>query len=210
MDGSAFAVARVGGSLLTLKKCVPASDTVSLERATPDMNPLLRNLLELYIHDVSAIFPVELGPDGRFGYEQLPLYWAEPAVRHAFLIKCGTRVAGFALVTRGSPASDNPMDFDVAEFFVLRAYRRSGVGRHAAIALWDGLPGHWVVRVSEANRAGLSFWRDVIRSYTSGVFRDTTRDSPSTLGARDVEARWRGRGRRATTRPAPDPARRRS
>jgi predicted acetyltransferase len=154
---------------------LPESEAVSLQRATADMAPLLRNLLELYIHDMSESFDVELGPDGRFGYEQLPLYWAEPAVRHAFLIKCGTRVAGFALATRGSPASDNPDDLDVAEFFVLRAFRRLGVGGRAACALWDTLPGQWVVRVSEANRPGLPFWRKVIRSYTSGTFVESVR-----------------------------------
>jgi predicted acetyltransferase len=143
---------------------------VSLQRATPDMDPVLRNLLELYIHDLSEIFTIELGVDGLFGYDNLARYWTEPATRHAFLIKDGDNVAGFAFVTRGSPASDNPEDLDVAEFFVLRGHRRSGVGRQAAMALWDVVPGDWVVRVSEANRAGLPFWSEVIRSYTSGDF----------------------------------------
>jgi len=156
-------------------ECVPATEVVSLQRATPDVDSLLRNLLELYVHDLSEIFPVEIGKDGRFGYEKLRLYWEEPAVRQAFLIKSGTRVAGFAFVTRGSPASDDPDVLDVAEFFVLRGYRRSGVGRQAAPMLWDSVPGQWVVRVSEANRAGLPFWREVIGSYTSGVFVESTR-----------------------------------
>ena len=148
---------------------------VSLQRVTPSMAPMLSNLLELYIHDLSAIFPVELGPDGRFGYAKLPLYLTEQAARQAFLIRQGSRVAGFALVTRGSPASDDPDDLDVAEFFVLRAYRRSGVGRLAARALWDTVPGCWVVRVSEANLAGLRFWNEVIRSYTGGDYVERTR-----------------------------------
>ena len=144
---------------------------VMLQRATPDMAPVLGNLLELYVHDLSDVFPIELGPEGRFGYDKLPLYWAEPAVRHAFLIKHGGHLAGFAFATRGSPASENPEDLDVAEFFVLRGHRRSGVGRRAAMALWDAVPGHWVVRVSEANRAGLPFWSDVIRSVHVWRFR---------------------------------------
>jgi predicted acetyltransferase len=154
---------------------VPASEAVSLQRATPEMAPVLRQLLELYVHDLSEIFPIEIGPDGLFGYDKLPLYWAEPAVRHAFLIMDGGHVAGFALATRGSPASEDPEDLDVAEFFVLRGHRRSGVGRLAAMALWDALPGHWVVRVSDANRAGLPFWNEVIRSYTSGDFVESAR-----------------------------------
>lgn len=149
-------------------------DAVSLERATPEAAPLLANLLQLYIHDLSGIFAVEIGVDGRFAYERLPLYWSEPAVRYPFLIMCGARVAGFALATRGSPATDDPADLDVAEFFVLRAYRRLGVGRQAAFALWNGLTGRWVVRVAEANYAGLAFWSDAIRSYTSGAFEEST------------------------------------
>lgn len=154
---------------------VQASDCVRLQRATPDEDPLLRNLLELYIHDLSELFPVEVGPDGRFGYDKLARYWAEPDRRHAFLIRCSTRVVGFALATRGSPASDDPEDLDVAEFFVLRRYRRSGVGRRAAVLLWDGVPGRWVVRVSEANRAGVPFWREVVSSYTAGDFAESQR-----------------------------------
>ena len=75
--------------------------------------------------------------------------------------------AGFILVTRGSPASDDPEVFDVAEFFVLRRYRRFGVGRRAAILIWDRFPGRWIVRVSEGNRGAVPFWRNVIAEYTN-------------------------------------------
>lgn len=151
------------------------SPDVRLERATPAEAPLLANLLELYIHDMSEIFPIELGPDGRFGYDRLPLYWSEPEKRHAFLIRSGAQIAGFAFATVGSPATDDPADLDVAEFFVLRRHRRSGVGRMAAMALWDQLPGRWIVRVSQANRAGIPFWSEAVRAYTGGVFHEWTR-----------------------------------
>ena len=154
---------------------LPASGAVSLERVGADAALLLSNLLEFYMHDLSEIFPAKLGPEGRFGYEKLSLYWSDPEARRAFLIKCGGSVAGFALATRGSPATTDPTDLDVAEFFVLRSYRRLGVGRQAAIALWDGLPGNWVVRVSEANRAGVPFWGEVVRAYAGGSCAVSTR-----------------------------------
>ena len=48
---------------------------VTLDSATAADLPLLSNLLELYIHDLSFSFPdIEIGPDGRFGYSRLPLY----------------------------------------------------------------------------------------------------------------------------------------
>ena len=149
---------------------------VALEVAPASSAPLLSNLMELYVHDLSEIFPVEIGPDGRFGYDQLPLYWFRPETHHAFLIRYGARVAGFALVTRGSPATDNPEDLDLAEFFVLRSCRRSGVGRRAAFLLWNHFPGQWIVRVSEAHPVGIAFWEATIREYTQGAF--STKEHP--------------------------------
>jgi predicted acetyltransferase len=136
----------------------------------------LSNLLELYIHDVCDLFPsVELGADGRFGYPKLPLYWSEPQTRFAYLVREQGRVAGFALATRGSPVTADPHVLDVAEFFVIRKYRRLGVGRRAALLLWKCLPGKWTVRVSEGNRAALAFWSDIVAEFTSGTAVESTR-----------------------------------
>jgi predicted acetyltransferase len=148
---------------------MPDSHRIDLEAATVADAALLSNLVELYIHDLSDLFPVELGPDGRFGYGKLPLYWAEPERRFPFLVKCDGRVAGFALVTRGSPATDDPDVFDVAEFFVARGYRRSGVGRRAARLLWKRFPARWIVRVSEGNQRAIPFWTRVVAEFTGGV-----------------------------------------
>ena len=143
--------------------------------------PLLANLLELYLHDLSEAFPlIELGADGRFGYDALPLYWSEPERRFPFLIRYGPRVVGFVLATRGSPASDDPDVFDVAEFFVIRRHRRSGVARRAACLIWDRFPGRWIVRVSEGNTGALPFWSGVIAEYTRGAASESRRPgSPS-------------------------------
>ncbi len=142
---------------------------ITLDVASESEAPLLANLLELYIHDMSDIFSgLEVGPEGRFGYQRLPLYWSEPGRRFPFLIRLDGRVAGFALVQRGSPASPDSDMLDVEEFFVMRQYRRAGVGRRAATLLWEHLPGPWTVRVAEDNRAALAFWRGAIARYTNG------------------------------------------
>ena len=142
--------------------------------AEPSDAAVLSNLLELYSHDLSDVFALELGANGRFGYDKLPLYWSEAERRFPFLIRAGNHLAGFALVTRGSPASDDPNDFDIAEFFVSRRHRRSGVGRRAAFLLWNRFAARWIVRVSEGNQSGLRFWSNVITEYTSGRAVETT------------------------------------
>jgi predicted acetyltransferase len=154
---------------------VTPTKTVTLEPATITDAVLIANLLELYIHDLSAFFAVDIGAEGHFGYAKLPLYWSEPEIRFPFLIRVGGQLAGFVLVTRGSPATEDPRALDIAEFFVLRRHRRSGTGRAAARLLWNRMPGVWIVRVSEANLPALPFWESVIGEYTGGDFQRSSR-----------------------------------
>lgn len=156
-----------------------AADTparVRLEQATERDATLLANLLELYIHDMSVAFPhVTINADGRFGYPTLERYWKEPDARFAYLITFDAKVAGFALVRRTSQGHARPEIFDVAEFFVLRQFRRSGIGRQAAFMLWDSLPVSWTVRVVDTNPNGAAFWAALIAEYTNGSTTDTIR-----------------------------------
>jgi predicted acetyltransferase len=151
------------------------SSLVAVEPALPRDSTAMANLLELYSHDLSAAFSMDVGTDGRFGYEWLPLYWSEPDRRFPFLIRRGQLLAGFALVTRGSPASDDANAVDVAEFFVVRRYRRCGVGRQAAFLLWRLFAARWIVRVSEDNHHGCQFCASVVADFTNGVFLETKR-----------------------------------
>jgi predicted acetyltransferase len=144
--------------------------SVRLQPATVDQAPLLANLLELYAHDLSAALGLDIGSDGRYGYPSLPLYFRAGERRFPFLIRVGDDLAGFVLATRGSPLGAYPTDLDVAEFFVLRRHRRSGVGTAAAVRLWDEMPGHWIVRVADCNPAALPFWTTTIGAYTGGRF----------------------------------------
>jgi predicted acetyltransferase len=130
--------------------------------------PVLGNLLELYCHDMSAYFPIQLGDDGRFGYPALNSYFRAPDARFAYFIRSAGKLAGFALATRGSPVSPLPNALDVAEFFVLRAFRQRGVGEQAARQLWSARRGRWLVRVALANTPALSFWRRAAAAQTGG------------------------------------------
>lgn len=143
---------------------------VELVPAAPEQESILANLLELYAHDFSEFHNVELGPDGRFGYAPLPLYWSEPA-RQAFFIRVDGRLAGFALVKQGSDVSGDKNAWDVAEFFIVRAYRRQGVGIQAAHEVWRRFPGRWEVRVMQANAAALSFWQRAITGFNGEAIK---------------------------------------
>ena len=148
---------------------------IELIAATQADESVLANLIELYSHDLSDVFELELGANGRYGYSKLSLYWTEKDRRFAFLIKVNGLIAGFALVTRGSPVSDDPNVLDLAEFFIVRRYRRQGLGDRVARTIWDRFAGQWTVRVSVANRGGCEFWQNLIGEYTAGKYEEYSR-----------------------------------
>jgi len=136
---------------------IPSAIDIAVTTALPEQEPILANMLELYAHDFSEFLDLELGPDGRFGYKRLPLYWKEDN-RYAFLITAEGHLAGFALISRGSEISHEPDVWDMTEFFIARRYRRLGLGIKAATTIWQRFPGRWEVRVIDRNRKAIRFW----------------------------------------------------
>ncbi|MDP9334570.1 MAG: GNAT family N-acetyltransferase [Actinomycetota bacterium] len=127
---------------------------VEVIEAEPQHKEVLRHLLELYLHDFSEYDGGDVDDNGRYGYEYLDRYWTEPN-RRPLLLRVDRRWAGFALVRLGEP-------HDVAEFCVLRKYRRSGVGTVLARDLFDRFPGEWQVRQLSSNTDATMFWRNAI------------------------------------------------
>ena len=126
----------------------------NLVAATEDDRPVLRRLVELYQYDFSEFDQADVDAHGEYGYRYLDHYWTE-APRAPFLFRVDGRWAGFALVRAESP-------FDMSEFFVMRKYRRRGVGRAAAAELFRRFSGPWRVRQQKTNPRATEFWRTAI------------------------------------------------
>ena len=139
----------------------PSSPQIEVVAASREQQPVLANLLQLYIYDFSELLDLNVGGDGRFVYPHLELYWTDPG-RYAFLVKVDGELAGFVLVKTGSEWDVR----DMAEFFVLQRHRRRGVGIRVAQEVWRLLPGPWEVRVMEANVPAQHFWARAISSFT--------------------------------------------
>ena len=139
---------------------------VEVIQAATEQQSTVANLLELYAHDFSEFHHLEIGASGRFGYPSLPLYWSEPG-RYPLLVKMGGSLAGFVLVKRGSEVSGNLTVWDMAEFFVLRGYRRRGIGTQVAHEVWRRFPGPWEVRVMQSNVSAHHFWEGAVSAFTN-------------------------------------------
>ena len=140
--------------------------------------PIIRNLLQLYLDEFSPIDGREIEPDGTYRYPYLDLYWLESG-RYPFVLWADGRLAGFALVIERSLIEPFESGFDMAEFFVLRRWRRRGIGEAAARQLFDRFPGEWWIVSHASNTQARGFWRAVVERYA---------------GTRFVERPWHGPG----------------
>jgi len=138
---------------------------------------IVSNLFVLYAHDLCEQTGADVTEEGRFALPvTLSEYWHRssnspwpPDWRgFPFLLRVADRLAGFALVRQISADT-----YDMGEFFVVRKYRRQGVGRRAATAVFDRFSGNWEVRQMLTNLPAQSFWRRVIADYTAGRFSET-------------------------------------
>ncbi len=134
--------------------------------------PLLRSLELLYSHDFSELTSLSLKEGGYFLNDaQFEQYFLD--VHATLIIRHAGKPAGFAIVADHSQLDGRPGVHDVLQFFVLRGLRRLGVGRAAAIALFDRFPGPWEVRQIDTNPAAQAFWRKVVAEYSAGDYQES-------------------------------------
>ena len=142
---------------------------IAVRQAAASEKCILQRLLELNAHDWSEFDRADVDAHGVFGYPYLEAYWEEPG-RYPFLIQARERYAGFVLVNRQCIVMKERDAKSIAEFFVLRKYRRQGVGRIAAERIFDRFPGYWEVIQHQNNLHSILFWESVIGRYTAGNY----------------------------------------
>jgi predicted acetyltransferase len=141
---------------------------VSLGKATDSDIPMVRNMVSYYVYDMSEYMGWPCQPNGCFiGCEFLETYWSEEG-KHAFVLKTDKELVGFAMVRGNHPESN--IDFSIAEFFILRKFRKQGIGQTIAIKLFDQFKGKWMVEQLEMNAPAVAFWHRVIDRYSKGKF----------------------------------------
>ncbi len=135
---------------------------ITLRPAMLADKPVIANLVQLYLHDMTEFMPFPVEQDGRFQYDFLDRFW-----RHPYFIMAGEEIAGFALVVDECPLTGRAPCWFMAEFFILKAYRGHGAGREAFHLALVAHPGQWHIAVPLANRAAQAFWPKAIGDRTA-------------------------------------------
>jgi predicted acetyltransferase len=130
--------------------------TVVLELVTAQSRPVVENLIQLYIHDLSQFRLTRPDTMGRFNHdERYAVFFSDPD-RCAYLFRDESGPVGFGLV-RGLSESRRLM----AGFFVVRGVRRLGVGHAAALEMLRRHRGTWEIPFQDENAGAARFWREL-------------------------------------------------
>ena len=157
-------------TLLIERKACLMPDT-RLARATFDDYDALYNLAQLYQHDFSEFLPGDVDDKGIFQYMDVRRYLTDKEYK-AYLARIDNKLGGFVLITSHLQHWRGPGRY-VAEFFVMRRFRRQGIGRKLAFQAFDTYRGHWEVAEVGPNTPAQAFWRKVIGEYTHGRFEES-------------------------------------
>ncbi|EJT82727.1 hypothetical protein PPS11_44653 [Pseudomonas putida S11] len=128
---------------------------IELLATTADQAPLIRNLYQFYAYESSDWEQEDVEVDGRFYIhdEHLQRYWGADGWG-AYLVLADGFIAGFVLVERSElPGIDA---FELADLFILKKYRRQGIGRAVALQLLGG-EGDWLIALLRTGHACRGF-----------------------------------------------------
>ncbi|WP_409298980.1 GNAT family N-acetyltransferase [Peribacillus sp. SCS-26] len=132
---------------------------VKIERIPYERKVTLRNLLALYQYDFSEMTGDDVNDAGFFEYKYLDHYWTD-SDRYPYFVVCCGKLAGFAMVRRISEGGNEY--YSMAEFFILRKYRRNSAGMAAAGMIFNLHPGTWQLSVVKQNHKAKAFWDKTI------------------------------------------------
>lgn len=143
-------------------------NNIKVTKVSSEQKETLANLMQFYRYDSSEFNDDEIDSTGKLGLgKYFDAYWLE-AERHPFFIQYVDKLIGFALVREISKEN-----YSIAEFFVMRKYRRLGFGKQAAFQLFDMFRGKWHIAQEENNIAAQTFWKSIIQEYTNDSFEES-------------------------------------
>ena len=129
----------------------------------------LNNLLKMYCYEWSQYNKFDVNDKGEYEFEHhLPKFWNKEN-HYPFFIKVNGILAGFVLIDDEFQIYKNS-DYSVSKFFVMHKYRKAGVGRYAAKAVFDMFHGKWEIERHPNNIASVIFWDRIINEYMDGKY----------------------------------------
>lgn len=145
---------------------------IELQKIDKNDKGVIENLLQFYLYDYSDTNKKDINKWGTFEYEYLDTYFEDDLNRMLFFIKLNNIIVGFVMINDFSVLDDGKKVKSISEFFVMKKYRRIGIGSATVREIFKKYPGRWEIRVDKNNKVGLKFWRKNIKLFKKENYKE--------------------------------------
>ncbi|SCY56834.1 GNAT family N-acetyltransferase [Alkaliphilus peptidifermentans] len=119
---------------------------------------ILKNLMSLYLHDLSMYSDnLDISDNGLFIYDGFDMFWDKDGLT-PLIIYYNDKIIGFILLT-SSPYVPKEVDYCVHELFILRRYRKLGIGTLAINKVIEKYRGKYYIVQLVKNKPAVEFWK---------------------------------------------------
>lgn len=158
---------------------------IQIEPILIEQKSVFIQLMNLYNYDFSEFEYTDINDYGYFNYSYTDHLWTE-SNRYPFFIRVDGKLAGFIIVKNNSEQRlryiDDKNAHHINEFFVMKKYRRNGVGSFAAKAAFDKFRGKWEVCQLPNNLPARKFWKSAISEYTQNDYQEHGNENDEWVG----------------------------
>ena len=142
---------------------------------------MLTQLLNLYDYDFTEYTNNDIKDNGYF-YDYGERFFSNYNL-HPFFIQVDGKLTGFVIVGDGGYKHlDDENAHNINEFFVMKKYRRNGVGRFAAETVFNMYKGKWEVCQMQNNIPARKFWKSVIYEHTKNDYQGCGTENDEMVG----------------------------
>jgi len=168
----------LGDALLGTSYTPSETPAFDVRIAEQDTRLLIWNLLQLYLHTLSAYHRMDVGSDGQYPYPEFERYWSRPSYE-PYLVRVGDRPAGFLLLHHPAPGHT-----ELHELYLLPRFQGQGLGRGVMRRLFVQFPGRWSVEYQDQNLSARLFWHRILHSVSIVADREVDAALPLGQGRR--------------------------
>ena len=156
---------------------------IQIEPILIEQKSVFIQLMNLYLYDFTEYTNDDIDNHGYFfDYSRADGLWIDTKL-HPFFIRVDDKLAGFMIIANSGRKYINDENAQtILEFFVMKKYRRNGVGRFAARTAFDMFKGKWEVCQMQNNFPARKFWKSIISEYTKNDYQECGTENDSLVG----------------------------
>lgn len=131
---------------------------IKLEQIDKEKASILKNLMSLYLHDLSEFADdLKVNEGGVYEYEGIEYYFTKEELK-PLLIYFNEEIAGFVLLNSGKYVPRD-VEYSIHELFIIKSFRGKGIASEAIKKLFDMYKGKYKVEQLQDNKLAVDFWK---------------------------------------------------